>query len=141
MMDWTDRHCRYFLRQVSSRAFLYTEMITTGALLHGNVERHLAFSAEEHPVGAQLGGSEPDELAQCAKLIKSGGGVLAQGLPRIRSDADDSEGAGSLPHQSARAVSGPHCRPCSAQPLHRAARRRGCDDGPHMPIPPPKALW
>ena len=72
-MDWTDRHCRYFLRQVSSRAFLYTEMITTGALLHGNVERHLAFSAEEHPVGAQLGGSEPAELAQCARLVEQYG--------------------------------------------------------------------
>jgi len=73
MMDWTDRHCRYFLRQVSSRAFLYTEMITTGALLHGNVERHLAFSPEEHPVAAQLGGSEPDELARCAKLVEQYG--------------------------------------------------------------------
>jgi tRNA-dihydrouridine synthase A len=73
MMDWTDRHCRYFLRQVSSRAFLYTEMITTGALLHGNVERHLAFSAEEHPVAAQLGGSEPVELAQCARLVEQYG--------------------------------------------------------------------
>ncbi len=68
MMDWTDRHCRYFLRQVSSRAFLYTEMITTAALLHGDVERHLAFDAAEHPVALQLGGSEPDELARCAKL-------------------------------------------------------------------------
>ena len=73
MMDWTDRHCRYFLRQVSSSAFLYTEMITTGALLHGNVERHLAFNREEHPVAAQLGGSEPDELAKCAKLVDSYG--------------------------------------------------------------------
>jgi len=73
MMDWTDRHCRYFLRQVSSNAFLYTEMITTGALLHGNVERHLAFSAEEHPVAAQLGGSEPDDLAKCAKLVEQYG--------------------------------------------------------------------
>ena len=73
MMDWTDRHCRYFLRQVSSSAFLYTEMITTGALLHGNVERHLAFSAEEHPVAAQLGGSEPDDLAKCAKLVEQYG--------------------------------------------------------------------
>jgi tRNA-dihydrouridine synthase A len=73
MMDWTDRHCRYFLRQVSSSAFLYSEMITTGALLHGNVERHLAFSAEEHPVAAQLGGSEPDELARCAKLVEQYG--------------------------------------------------------------------
>ena len=68
MMDWTDRHCRYFLRQVSSRARLYTEMITTGALLHGDVERHLAFSVEEHPLALQLGGSEPDELARCARL-------------------------------------------------------------------------
>src|SRR3954464_7479459 len=68
MMDWTDRHCRYFLRQVSARARLYTEMITTGALLHGDVERHLAFSPEEHPVGLQLGGSEPAELARCAQL-------------------------------------------------------------------------
>ena len=68
MMDWTDRHCRYFLRQVSSRARLYTEMITTGALLHGDLERHLAFSPEEHPVALQLGGSEPEELAHCATL-------------------------------------------------------------------------
>ena len=68
MMDWTDRHCRYFLRQVSSRAFLYTEMITTAALIHGDVERHLAFDPAEHPVALQLGGSEPDELAHCARL-------------------------------------------------------------------------
>jgi tRNA-dihydrouridine synthase A len=68
MMDWTDRHCRYFLRQVSSRTWLYTEMITTGALIHGDVARHLAFSAEEHPVALQLGGSEPHELMFCAKL-------------------------------------------------------------------------
>jgi tRNA-dihydrouridine synthase A len=73
MMDWTDRHCRYFLRQVSSGAFLYTEMITTGALLHGDVERHLAFSEEEHPVAAQLGGSEPADLARCAKLVEQYG--------------------------------------------------------------------
>ncbi len=68
MMDWTDRHCRYFLRQVSARARLYTEMITTGALIHGDVERHLGFDSSEHPVALQLGGSEPDELARCAKL-------------------------------------------------------------------------
>ena len=67
-MDWTDRHCRYFLRQVSSSAHLYTEMITTGALIHGDVPRHLDFSKEEHPVALQLGGSEPDDLAHCAKL-------------------------------------------------------------------------
>jgi tRNA-dihydrouridine synthase A len=73
MMDWTDRHCRYFLRQVSSRAFLYSEMITTGALLHGDVDRHLAFSAEEHPVAVQLGGCEPDDLAKCAKIVEQYG--------------------------------------------------------------------
>jgi tRNA-dihydrouridine synthase A len=68
MMDWTDRHCRYFLRQVSSSVRLYTEMITTGALIHGDVPRHLEFSREEHPVALQLGGSEPEELARCARL-------------------------------------------------------------------------
>jgi tRNA-dihydrouridine synthase A len=68
MMDVTDRHCRYFLRQVSRGAFLYTEMITAAALLHGDAERHLAFHPAEHPVGVQLGGSEPDELARCARL-------------------------------------------------------------------------
>ncbi|MBI2748626.1 MAG: tRNA dihydrouridine(20/20a) synthase DusA [Burkholderiales bacterium] len=73
MMDWTDRHCRYFLRQVSSRAFLYTEMITTGALLHSDPERHLRFNKEEHPVSAQLGGSDPEELARCARLVEQYG--------------------------------------------------------------------
>src|SRR5438874_224815 len=68
MMDWSDRHYRYFMRQISAQARLYTGMITTGALLHGDVDRHLAFSDEEHPVGLQLGGSEPADLAQCARL-------------------------------------------------------------------------
>ena len=68
MMDWTDRHCRYFLRQVAPRVRLYTEMITTGALLHGDVARHLDFDSAEHPIAVQLGGSEPAELAQCARL-------------------------------------------------------------------------
>ena len=68
MMEWTDRHCRYFHRLLSRRALLYTEMVTTGALLHGDVARHLRFNAEEHPVALQLGGSEPAELAHCAKL-------------------------------------------------------------------------
>ena len=72
-MDWTDRHCRYFLRQVSSQARLYTEMITTGALLHGNVPRHLDFDAAEHPVAVQLGGSEPDELARCTRMAADWG--------------------------------------------------------------------
>jgi tRNA-dihydrouridine synthase A len=68
MMDWTDRHCRFFHRLLSRHALLYTEMMTTGALIHGNVPRHLDFNTEEHPVALQLGGSEPAELAHCAKL-------------------------------------------------------------------------
>jgi tRNA-dihydrouridine synthase A len=68
MMDWTDRHCRYFHRLLTRHALLYTEMVTTGALLHGDVSRHLRFNAEEHPVALQLGGSEPADLAQAARL-------------------------------------------------------------------------
>ena len=68
MMDWTDRHCRYFHRQITQHALLYTEMVTTGALLHGDVPRHLDFSEVEHPVALQLGGSEPADLARAAKL-------------------------------------------------------------------------
>jgi len=68
MMDWTDRHCRYFHRLLTQHTRLYTEMVTTGALLHGDVPRHLDFNARERPVALQLGGSEPDDLAACAKL-------------------------------------------------------------------------
>ena len=68
MMDWTDRHCRYFHRLLSRHALLYTEMVTTGALVHGDVPRHLDFNAEEHPVALQLGGSDAGELAHSAKL-------------------------------------------------------------------------
>ena len=68
MMDWTDRHCRFFHRLLSRHTRLYTEMVTTGALLHGDVARHLDFDAAEHPVALQLGGSEPAELAHCARL-------------------------------------------------------------------------
>jgi tRNA-dihydrouridine synthase A len=73
MMDWTDRHCRYFLRLVSPRAFLYTEMITTGALMFGNVPRHLDFDPAEHPVALQLGGSDAQALAHCARLGEAWG--------------------------------------------------------------------
>jgi len=73
MMDWTDRHCRYFHRLLSTRTRLYTEMVTTGALLHGDVPRHLDFNVEEHPVALQLGGSEPDELAHGARLAERWG--------------------------------------------------------------------
>jgi tRNA-dihydrouridine synthase A len=68
MMDWTDRHCRFFLRQFSRRALLYTEMVTTGALIHGDLQRHLDFDPEEQPLALQIGGSEPDELARAAHL-------------------------------------------------------------------------
>src|SRR5215217_1961059 len=68
MMDWTDRHCRMFHRRITRHAWLYTEMVTTGALLHGDVPRHLDFDETEHPVALQLGGSEPADLAKCARL-------------------------------------------------------------------------
>ena len=68
MMDWTDKHCRYFHRLLSQHTLLYTEMVTTGALVHGDVARHLRFEAQEHPVALQLGGSEPGDLAHSARL-------------------------------------------------------------------------
>jgi len=73
MMDWTDRHCRVFHRQITRRARLYTEMVTTGALIHGDVARHLDFDPTEHPVALQLGGSEPADLAACARLAAQWG--------------------------------------------------------------------
>jgi len=68
MMDWSDRHCRLFHRHISKHTWLYTEMVTTGALVYGDVERHLRFNEEEHPVALQLGGSDPADLATSAKL-------------------------------------------------------------------------
>ena len=68
MLDWTDRHCRYLLRLISRHTWLYTEMVTTGAILHGEARRHLDFHPSEHPVALQLGGSEPAELAACARI-------------------------------------------------------------------------
>ena len=68
MMDWTDRHCRYFHRQITRYTWLYTEMVTTGAIIHGDQPRHLDFNDAEHPVALQLGGSEPDDLAKSAKI-------------------------------------------------------------------------
>ena len=72
-MDWTDPHERYFLRLISRRARLYTEMVTTGAVIFGDRNRFLAFSAEEHPVALQLGGSDPEDMALCAKLGEDAG--------------------------------------------------------------------
>jgi tRNA-dihydrouridine synthase A len=68
MMDWSDRHCRYFFRLLAPHARVYTEMITAAALMHGNVPKHLDYNEEEHPVALQLGGSEPDQLVHAAKL-------------------------------------------------------------------------
>jgi tRNA-dihydrouridine synthase A len=73
MMDWTDRHCRYFHRLLAPRALLYTEMLTTGALLHGDRARLLGFDAAESPVALQLGGSEPGDLAACARMAEDAG--------------------------------------------------------------------
>ena len=66
MLDWTDRHDRYFLRLISKHAFLYTEMVTTGALIHGDSDRYLRFNNEEHPVALQLGGSDVADMTTCA---------------------------------------------------------------------------
>ncbi len=68
MMDWTDRHCRFFLRLISKQAWLYTEMVTPGALLYGDKHRFLRFDRAEHPVALQLGGSDPADLAKASKL-------------------------------------------------------------------------
>jgi len=68
MMDWTDRHCRYLLRQISSRTVLYTEMVTTAAILHGDRERLLRHDPAEHPLVLQLGGSDPQSLAECSRI-------------------------------------------------------------------------
>lgn len=68
MLDWTDKHCRYFHRLLTKHAVLYTEMVTTGAILHGQTERYLSFNPQEHPLALQLGGSEPSEMAQCASI-------------------------------------------------------------------------
>ena len=73
MLDWTDRHCRFFHRLLSRRSLLYTEMVTTGALIHGDRHRFLQFNAVENPVAFQLGGSNPQELALCAKMVEDYG--------------------------------------------------------------------
>ena len=70
MLDWTDRHCRYFHRQLTQHARLYTEMLTTGAIIHGQMLRFLEYHPAEHPVALQLGGSEPADLAECARIAQ-----------------------------------------------------------------------
>tara|TARA_R110000823_G_scaffold130015_12_gene257926 strand:- start:38675 stop:39688 length:1014 start_codon:yes stop_codon:yes gene_type:complete len=73
MMDWSDRNCRFFWRLLTRRALLYTEMVTTGALIHGDRERFLHYNREEHPVALQLGGSDSSELARCARWAQEWG--------------------------------------------------------------------
>jgi tRNA-dihydrouridine synthase A len=73
MMDWTDRHCRYFHRLLTRHTRLYTEMVATGAILHGDVDRHLAFDPAEHPIALQIGGSVPEEMARCAEIAAARG--------------------------------------------------------------------
>jgi len=73
MLDWTDRHCRYFLRLISQHTVLYTEMVTTGAILHGGRDRHLQFNLEEAPLALQLGGSNPTALTECTKIAEDYG--------------------------------------------------------------------
>ena len=73
MLDWSDHHCRFFWRQLTRQALLYTEMVTTGALIHGDRDRFLHFNPEEHPVALQLGGSEPADLARCARWAQDWG--------------------------------------------------------------------
>lgn len=73
MMDWSDHHCRRFWRLLTRQALLYTEMVTTGALIHGDRERFLHYNAEEHPVALQLGGSDPTDLARCARWAQEWG--------------------------------------------------------------------
>ncbi|MCV6601788.1 MAG: tRNA dihydrouridine(20/20a) synthase DusA [Cohaesibacter sp.] len=73
MMEWTTRHCRYFHRQLSRQALLYTEMVTTGAVVHGDRERLLGFDDLEHPIAVQLGGSDPKEIAQAARICADWG--------------------------------------------------------------------
>lgn len=73
MLDWTDRHCRYFHRLLTKKSVLYTEMVTTGAILHGDSKRFLSFNPEEQPLALQLGGSSPNELAECCRIAESYG--------------------------------------------------------------------
>ena len=92
MMDWTDRHCRAFHRTLTSRALLYTEMVTAPAVIHGDRERLLGFDAVEHPVALQLGGSDPDQLAEAARI---GEGSRIRQAPN-RPDWTRSEGQPTL---------------------------------------------
>ena len=73
MLDWSDRHQRALMRVMSKHSLVYTEMVTTGALIHGDAARYLKFNQEEHPVALQLGGSDPKAMATCSKMAEDAG--------------------------------------------------------------------
>src|SRR5688572_33332085 len=96
MMEWTDRHCRFFHRLLTRRALLYTEMITTGAVLRGDRSRLLGFDPAEHPVAVQLGGSDPRALAECAAICADLGYGEKIGRASCRERVEVSVVAGSV---------------------------------------------
>ena len=137
MMDWTDRHCRFFHRLLTRRALLYTEMVTTGAVLHGDRARLLGFDPDEHPVALQLGGSDPRALAACAahrrglrlrrdqpqrrlpvrpraggplRRLPDGGAGAGRRLRRRHAGRGARPGHGQVPHRHRRAGSGARAR-------------------------------
>ena len=154
MMDWTDRHCRFFHRLLTRRALLYTEMITTGAVLHGDRARLLAFDPAEHPVALQLGGSEPRQArrvrahrrrsrlrrgqSQCRLPVGPGAGGPLRRLPDGRAGAGRRlrrrhEGGGAhsghrqMPHRHRRSGSGGGARSVdAARSSARASPRSSC---------------
>ena len=154
MMDWTDRHCRVFHRLMTRRARLYTEMLTTGAIIHGDRQRLLGFDASEHPVALQLGGSDPRDLATAAKIgedfgydeinlnvgcpsdrVKDGRfgaclmaepALVAEGVEAMKRAVRDSR-HGQVPDRHRRPGSGTGAGCAGAQ---RGRRRRRCADRP-----------
>ena len=134
MMDWTDRHCRYFQRLIAPRALLYTEMIPTGAILHGDAERLLRFDPAEHPVALQLGGSDPDELARVRRARRRARLRRDQPELRLPVGARAERALRRLPDGRARAGRRLRARRCAPRPTvpvtvkcrdrHRRAGRR-----------------
>ena len=86
MMDWTDRHCRYFHRMLTTRALLYTEMVVADAILHGDRQRLLSFDKAEHPLAVQLGGSDPEKLAKAARVAEQFGYGAIRAIKRKRNN-------------------------------------------------------
>ncbi len=135
MMEWTDRHFRYFCRLLSRRAVLYTEMVTTGALLYGDAQRFLRYSAQEHPLALQLGGSNPDELAKCAELAEQWGYAeinLNVGCPSDRVQ-NNMIGACLMAHPSLVARCVQHMRSATGLPV-TVKHRIGIDDQDSYPL-------